>query len=131
MSSTQALTEYTTGGNPEPASESQMYGLDTPATQYTTQGDIWMSQLHYPCEQDPSADVTQEALASGSHSPHEAANCAAAREHGMYGSGGEQNIMAEYGVTLHPDSIPGELLQGSNPDKMFAMDTDDYFNPNY
>lgn len=138
MASTHALSEYTTGGNPEPPSESQMFGLGAP--HYTTQGDLWMSQLQYPSEHDASGEAPPTSVRPdllSAHTPQEPASSAAAGPNHMYGSSrstiAPQIVMADYGL-LPRDSIPDDLLHsetGSAAENLFAMDTDEFFNPNY
>ena len=151
MASTHALSEYTTGGNPEPPSESQMFGLGAP--HYTTQGDLWMSQLQYPSEHDAGAelqypsehDAGAEAPPTSvrpdllsAHAPQGPASSASAGSNHMYGASGgtiAPQIVTAAGYGMLPgDSIPGDLLHsetGAAAENLFAMDTDEFFNPNY
>lgn len=142
MTSAHMLSEYTTGGNPEPISDSQIFGLGS-AVHYTIQGDIWMSQLELqypsPSDQDASRVAPADGVApepidtqpmQGSSTP------ASGTPNTLYGSGGgtfATQVMVDYGLPLG-DSIPVDLLRsgiGSNAENLFAMDTDDFFNHNF
>jgi hypothetical protein len=143
MTSAHMLSEYTTGGNPEPISDSQMFGLGS-AMHYTIQGDVWMSQLELqypsPSDQDasrvaPAAGVAPEAI--DTQPMHEPSAPTSGTPNTMYGAGGGSTlapqVMEDYGLSLG-DSIPVDFLRsgtGSNAENLYAMDTDDFFNHNY
>ncbi|KAF8968260.1 hypothetical protein BDZ97DRAFT_1755316 [Flammula alnicola] len=139
ISSTHLLADYTTGGNPEPVPSSQAFELG--GMHYHIQGDIWMSQMQsYTGDHDATvvaADgVGPKSLDSNATQDHgnSFAACAPAKN-AMYGSSEPTLIPITVDYSIGPiESIPVDLLRAgarSNPEILFAMDTDQFFDPTY
>ncbi|KIM49640.1 hypothetical protein M413DRAFT_21819 [Hebeloma cylindrosporum] len=116
-SNSQSLSEYTTGGtpNPIPSNSSQQFA-------YLTENEIqWMSELH---QYENDANATQ-IVATPAEGDSAAIKC-------IYGSGGsmQPSMMVDYGLN-GSDSIPIDLMRigvEGNPETLFPMDADEFFN---
>ncbi|KAF9484972.1 hypothetical protein BDN70DRAFT_917358 [Pholiota conissans] len=142
-SSAHMLAEYTTGGNPEPVvSDAHMFDLGNSAVHYTTQGDIWMSQLElqYPSEQDvasrvpPADEVVPEPIQMDMQESSSVASSASSAAYSCSnGATLVPQVMVDYGQSS-AESIPVDLLgsgTASNQENLYAMDTDEFFNHNF
>jgi len=109
----QSLSEYTTGGTPNPISAPSSQQFAYPAE------NEWMSQLH-PYEDDATRIVATPAGEDAT-----AIKC-------IYGSSAsmQPSIMVDYGLNAS-ESIPIDLLRvgpEGSPETLFPMDIEEFFN---